>query len=327
MDRNIVLYQDSCMGMDDSVRRRAIQEIRRILETAGYDIEEEGDPFDLSALSGSECILALCTNDPGRASKFDRKPYILEEKGEKIPCKKLIFTQNPAIVAEEGFLWGIEELGKHAGEATVARVRGERYPIRWRHDQTDMRNTIRAPGSPPAGQITILPICAGADEAVRISGERGPAHLRLIPHWAYQYSCTGDASYKGKKISFDAEGTGAISAINGLPQDIDPTNAVEREIPGDADLIRPAINMKDAEEKILSSLIETLSKRVRIKTESGDAIFSEEKTFKPSRNQIQQKIWLVYVPVWQIRGKHIVEVNAVTGEILAEPMDEGVELL
>lgn len=315
------------MGMDDSVRRRAIQEIRRILETAGYDIEEEGDPFDLSALAGNECILALCTDDPNRASKFDEKPYILEEEGEKIPCKKLIFTQNPRIATSEGILWNFEDLGRHAGDASVARIKGERYSIRWTAIPKGRLDTPRAPDSPTAGRINSLPICAGAEEAIRISGERGKANLRLIPHWAYQYKCTGDTSYKGKKISFDAEGDGAISAINGLPQDIDPEVAVERDIPGDAELVRPAISMKEAEEKVISSLIETLSKRVRIKTESGDAIFSEEKTFKPSRNQIQQKIWLVYVPVWQIRGKHIVEVNAVTGEILAEPMDEGVELL
>jgi hypothetical protein len=35
----------------------------------------------------------------------------------------------------------------------------------------------------------------------------------------------------------------------------------------------------------------------------------------------------VYVPVWQIRGKKIVEVNATNGEILSVPMDEGVEIL
>ncbi len=78
---------------------------------------------------------------------------------------------------------------------------------------------------------------------------------------------------------------------------------------------------------IITSIISSLAKRVRIKTESGDAIFSEEKTFKPSREQIERTIWLLYVPVWQVRGRHIVEVNATTGEILSEPMDEGVELL
>jgi hypothetical protein len=35
----------------------------------------------------------------------------------------------------------------------------------------------------------------------------------------------------------------------------------------------------------------------------------------------------MYVPVWQVRGKKIVEINAFTGEILSQPMDEGVEIL
>jgi hypothetical protein len=59
----------------------------------------------------------------------------------------------------------------------------------------------------------------------------------------------------------------------------------------------------------------------------GDAIFYEEKVIKPDRKNIQLDIMQVYVPVWQVKGKKIVEVNAFTGEILSEPMDEGVEIL
>ena len=35
----------------------------------------------------------------------------------------------------------------------------------------------------------------------------------------------------------------------------------------------------------------------------------------------------VFVPVWQIRGRSIVEINAFSGETLSSPMDEGVEIL
>jgi len=48
---------------------------------------------------------------------------------------------------------------------------------------------------------------------------------------------------------------------------------------------------------------------------------------KPERQNIQLEVTSVYVPVWQVRGKKIIEVNATTGEILAVPMDEGVEIL
>lgn len=316
------------MGMDDSVRRRAVHEIRRILETAGYDIEEEGEPFDFSALAGRECILTLCTNDPAIARRFDHTQYNLDDDGEKIPCKKLIFSNNPEIHPEEGVLWQNRDLARYAGEAAVARVSGERLTISWK--KAPGREGVKphhAGHAPPPGRIRALPIRVTADEAMRISGQNNPARLRLIPIWVYDYACKGDASYKGKHITFDANGTGAISAVNGLPQDLESEAISEIAIPDDAEMVRPSILQKEAEEKILAHLIGALSKRVRIKTESGDAIFSEEKTFRPPRDQIERTIQLTYIPIWQIRGKHIVEVNAFTGEILSEPMDEGVELL
>ncbi|MCP1661340.1 MULTISPECIES: hypothetical protein [Methanocalculus] len=311
--------------MDDSVKSRALIEIRRILEIAGYDIEEEGDPFDLSAFFGDDCILILVSDDQACARTFDKKQYNLEENGEKIPCRKLIVTMNEQIRPADSALWTFDDLRQLAGEAAIARITEKPLLIQWETTRGNQRE-IQKPTQTP-GQITSLPVRVSMQEAIRISGEKGKTSLRLIPHWAYRYSCSGDAAYKGKQISFDAEGAGVISAINGLPQDVNPDEAKESEIPTDSELVRPSITANEAEEKIISALIATLSKRVRIKTESGDAIFSEEKTFKPSREQIERVFWLMYVPIWQIRGRQIVEVNAYTGEILSEPMDEGVELL
>jgi len=36
---------------------------------------------------------------------------------------------------------------------------------------------------------------------------------------------------------------------------------------------------------------------------------------------------MVYIPVWQFKGKKIAELNAFTGEVLQEPMDTGAEIL
>lgn len=73
--------------------------------------------------------------------------------------------------------------------------------------------------------------------------------------------------------------------------------------------------------------MERLTQRVRIKQVKGDAIFYEEKVIKPDRKNITIDIREVFIPVWQIRGKKIVEINANTGEVLSVPMDEGVEIL
>jgi SepF-like predicted cell division protein (DUF552 family) len=77
----------------------------------------------------------------------------------------------------------------------------------------------------------------------------------------------------------------------------------------------------------MTDLIKKLTRRVRIKTTSGDAIFAEEKEFRPNEDNIEFTIDKVYVPVWQVRGKKdIVEVNAYTGQELSLPSDEGCEI-
>ncbi len=88
----------------------------------------------------------------------------------------------------------------------------------------------------------------------------------------------------------------------------------------------PHIRKDEATERIVNELIDRLTQKVRIKQEKGDAIFYEEKILKPEKKNISVETRQVYIPIWQIRGKKIVEVNAFTGELLSEPMDEGVEV-
>jgi hypothetical protein len=89
----------------------------------------------------------------------------------------------------------------------------------------------------------------------------------------------------------------------------------------------PVISLDQAKGRIRSDLIKKLTRRVRIKTTAGDAIFAEEKEFRPSDENIELIFKKVYVPVWQVRGKKdIVEVNAYSGEELTLPSDEGCEV-
>jgi hypothetical protein len=79
--------------------------------------------------------------------------------------------------------------------------------------------------------------------------------------------------------------------------------------------------------RVNSTIIEEQTKHIRIKQEKGDAIFYEERVFKPEEGDMKTEITLMYIPIWEIKGKKIVEVNGFTGEILTTPMDEGVEIL
>jgi len=137
----------------------------------------------------------------------------------------------------------------------------------------------------------------------------------------------GEREVKNRAISFDAEGRGAINAINGLKMEIDPGEIKRGPIPAGSEIVPPRLMREDVEEEIVQEVTELLTQRIRFRYEKGDTIFYEEKTLKPDRNNIRVELETVYVPVWQIRGgSKIVEVNAFSGEILSMPMDEGVEL-
>jgi hypothetical protein len=147
-----------------------------------------------------------------------------------------------------------------------------------------------------------------------------------MPYYLFHYKSTGEQVYKDRRIPFDADGWGAINAINGIKIELDGKQVIEDEIPAGAEVADSHIAKEEAAERITGELIERLTQKVRIKQEKGDAIFYEEKILKPDRKNITVESKQVFIPVWQIRGKKIVEVNAFTGELLSEPMDEGVEV-
>ncbi len=117
-----------------------------------------------------------------------------------------------------------------------------------------------------------------------------------------------------------------MNAINGALIDIDGDTITRREIPEGSEISKPSISHAEAEKKITSHLISSMTKRVRIRQVKGDAIFYEEKNLAPEPENISLELRELYVPVWQIKGKKIVEINAFTGERLIEPLDDGVEV-
>jgi hypothetical protein len=175
--------------------------------------------------------------------------------------------------------------------------------------------------------IPHLPIKVNRQQAERIAGTSGAQNLRFMPHWVFHFISSGEQVYKDHHIPFDAEGWGAVNAINGMKVEIDPKTVETSEIPGDAELVKPHLAKEEAKERVYTEVIGQLTQRIRIKQAKGDAIYYEEKEMKPDKKNITVEIGEAYIPVWQIRGKKIVEINAFTGEILSQPMDEGVEIL
>jgi hypothetical protein len=317
------------ISMGEFTHTNAVIEIRHVLETAGYDTEEEQGPFDLSAIRGRKCLIVLCSDDLNLLQQFDRTSYTIVLEDTKVRCDKLIFTKNTYFHPKEAKSWSREQLKNYIATAAIARIYSEPFDLHELADESDAPATMNAPPSPISDSVgdQLLPIRITDHDAVRIAHQKGSTMLRMIPYWYYRYTSRGEVSYKGKAVNFDNKGFGWVNAINGLEADFGDAPPISGSIPEDADIINPVNTKKEAEEQILADLTRKLTKCMRIKTVSGDAIFAEEKEFRPSPDNIEISVKKVYVPVWQIRGKKdIVEVNAYTGEELLSPSDEGCEV-
>jgi len=327
--------------MESDLRQRARNAVKIILEAARFEVEEVDEPLDLSAVRDGDCLLVLCSNDPEQIAQFDTTNYNLMVDDKEMSCKKLIFTLEEGIVVQNSILWGVKEFVRFAGEAVLAdmlqrelsldisRMKSGAAASAGKAQEVGAQEVEEAAGEEAEGggmSIPHLPIKVDAQRAIRTAGVQGTANLRFLPYWLYHYTSSGEQVYKDRRIPFDADGWGGINAINGIRTELDGSQVENSEIPSNAEIVDPHIAKEDAKEKIIAELIEKLTQRVRIKQEKGDAIFYEEKILKPDRKNITVEFKQVFIPVWQIRGKKIAEVNAFTGELLTEPMDEGVEV-
>jgi hypothetical protein len=312
--------------MDHDMREKAKNAMRLILEAARFEVEEVDEPLDLSAVRDSTCLLVLCSNDSDLIGQFDKTNYNLMIDDHEMNCKKLLFSIDKEIVTENCIRWGVDEFVQFTGEAVLADILNRELAL----DLTPSKGR-KAPVTPVStGQeisrkeessgITIphYPVKITEQAAMRTGGVQGTAKLRFIPYYLFHYTSSGEQVYKERRIPFDADGWGAINAINGIKIDLDDKLVEETEIPVGAEVSDPHIRKDE--------LIDRLTQKVRIKQEKGDAIFYEEKILKPDKKNISVDTRQVYIPIWQIRGKKIVEINAFTGELLSEPMDEGVEV-
>jgi len=319
--------------MEHDMREKARNAMRLILEAARFEVEEVDEPLDLSAVRDSTCLLVLCSNDSDLIGQFDKTNYSLMIDDHEMSCKKLLFSVDKDITTENCIQWGIDEFVQYTGEAVLADILGRELAL----DLTlskEKKATLAAPTRPGETReeehsgiiIPHYPVKIPEQAAMRIGGVQGAAKLRFIPYYLFHYTSNGEQIYKDRRIPFDAEGWGAINAINGIKIELDQKLVEEKEIPVGAEVSDSHIRKDEATERIVSELIDRLTQKVRIKQEKGDAIFYEEKILKPEKKNITVDTQQVYIPVWQIRGKKIVEINAFTGELLSEPMDEGVEI-
>jgi len=324
------------LSMDEKVREKARYAIKSILEAAGFSVSTLEDPFDLAERE-DEYLMILCSNDAREIAEYNTGSYRLMKDGQEIAYKKLLFSLATDINAPDCVVWGRDEFIMFSGEAALNGMLGLTLPLTF-HDEKGQAAGKRSATSeirsaPDAGEmespgmvIAHMPIRVQKQAAEKIARIQGQATLKLMPYWRYTYQSSGEQVYKDHRVPFDGEGSGGINAINGLATDSGWDALVEAAVPQSAEIVRPKITKEEAVEKIVLGVIDSLTQKIKIKQVIGDAISYEERVMKPDRKNISLQLQQVYIPIWQVRGKKIVEVNAHTGEVLAEPMDGGVEV-
>ncbi|MDD1666121.1 MAG: hypothetical protein LUQ23_01115 [Methanomicrobiales archaeon] len=311
--------------MDSEMRDRAREAVRRILEAAAYEVEDLERPLDLSAVGAGECVIVQCSDNAGEMAQFDRTNYRCRVEEKEVTSRKLLLTLNDSVSTENCARWGIRELQDFAGRAEAARVLGERLDLDLGHAGPGV---AAGPSPEEAGpELPHVPVKVDERRARAISGESGAGTLRFIPYWRYHYRSSGQKGYGTQVVTFNAEKTGAINAINGAETAEELGQVEVSPVPISAVVLKPMVRKEEAEEKLRDRVVGELTQKVRIRQVKGDTIFYEERIFKPERRDIAIELELVHMPVWQFRGKKFVELNAVTGVVLTEPMDTGAELL
>ncbi len=276
------------------MREKARNAMRLILEAARFEVDEVDEPLDLSAVHGDTCALVLCSNEKNVIAQFDKTNYSLMVNDNEMTCKKLLFTLEKDITTENCVQWGVDEFVRYAGEAVLADILSRELALDLSGTKAKKVAVAAAAGGaaaavPQQGSgITLphFPVKITEQVAIRTGGVQGTAKLRFMPYFLFHYKSTGEQVYKDRRIPFDADGWGAINAINGIKIELDGKAVVEDEIPAGAEVADPHIAKEEAAERIVNELIERLTQKVRIKQEKGDAIFYEEKILKPDKKNI-----------------------------------------
>lgn len=199
--------------------------------------------------------------------------------------------------------------------------------------------TLAAPATPAIEEPIVMslhspPVNISVDKAYSLAAPhiRGAntAILKFVPFWMYDYSLNVEHRYRSKIIDISGDGSGYVNALNGNQEKMNLQNVQKTvTVPNvEYDVKMPVTTEDETTKKLLDDIIEEYTRDLRFDDTKGDAIISEHKRFKPAASDINLSVELVYVPVWEVKGqRNSVEINASSGEVLRNPVDDDVEFV
>jgi hypothetical protein len=339
------------------------QILKDIFTSAGYTVMDSSTADLIAEKNGDKMYIKFGTG-LNRVSIEDFSRHIPDGMGLLVLTDTT--QQETAAEAERNgiMVWDRKELAYQIGKAVLADLEGEEIdlvesgPSAYKEnyiiaEDKTFQNRFAPTISKEEIQETIQPIVFSNDDVKKISeinlksspinvardqaasiarphlGHVENVQLKFVPFWRYVYALHSEYQFKSKLIDISGNGEGFVNAVNGNPEEFalpDIRNCVQVE--DDYDIRSPSVNDTEIRERLLEKIVEEHTKDVNFGNTVGEAIISEHKRFKPMENDISIQTELVYVPIWEAKGRrNSVEINASTAEMLINPADSDVEFM
>ncbi|MCZ7404138.1 MAG: hypothetical protein O8C67_04310 [Candidatus Methanoperedens sp.] len=313
--------------------------VKNIFTYYGYSTSSS-DICDLLAEKDSDHLLIKFENNPN----FNNIKYFSNiaqsYRGKGMMISESFDEKIRLLALDEGLmLWDRSELESQIGRAVLAGALGyeEKKP------STEKIETAAAQVKEPAKKeyertikvmLRSIPINIGKSDALSIAeakiGTAKSQTLKFIPVWYYNYSFNIQKKYKSKMVDLTGEGAGYIHALTGENffnkyKDIQDNTFMPTQ---NYEISQPLVQQKDAATKALNSIIREHTKEVRLNEMIGDTIVFENKIFAPGTDEINFKMDLLHIPVWEIKGKReLIDINAHDGHIMAMRLYHDAEMV
>ncbi len=285
-----------------------------------------------SPCTGPETQLINEISDPSRKSTFELQA-VEKRKSEEALRKKLYFSEKPeppqkqqqkiekASSEARSLLWDYEEW-KNSNEFEQVKQQAEQQAEFPKVDSYEMLNihSIEPKVSKDQAIIIAKPYVSNPKDAV----------LKFVPFWKYSYKIEVEKKFRSRVLSIAGEGKGLLNALNKSREEtkIEGFGVPTRVPAGQYEVKRPNIDRKQAQKIILDLIIEENTREMRFNNMDGQAIIYEVRSLSPRPEEVELDIELVYIPVWEVKGKrNSLEINAYNAKVLEQPMDEDAEFL
>ncbi len=326
-----------------SMHKQAVIDIvRNIFTYYGYSAGSS-EICDLLAEKDTERLLIKFELHPNPNSIRYFSNLVQRYRSKGILISESFDEKTRMIAIEDGLtLWDRSELESQIGRAVLGGMEhGEKIQVKEKIDFSTMEVPVQI-HEPVKKEyektirilLRSIPINIGKSDALSIAeakvGTAKSQALKFIPVWHYSYSFNIQKKFKSKVVDLSGEGEGYIHALMGENsfvkyKEIQDNTFVPIQ---NYEIKQPVVQKKDAVIKALNSIIREHTKEIRLNEMIGDTIVFENKMFAPDPGEINLKMDILHIPVWEIKGKReSIEINGYDGHIMAVQLYNDAEMV